>query len=139
MCLYPNPDQYKFLGRFENYDFSDISNTDIVIGRHYYLYGEDMGVSETSIAYLDSIVNLCRQQDIELFLIGSPVTPNYYAEIPAYIRKRFEKEKRRLEAEGVTVIDMSDNFYKEKYYLDADHLNIKGAEKFTEEVIGNME
>jgi len=139
MMLYPNTDHFDYLGKYSNTDYSDISNTEEVIKRHYFYKGEPVGISETSISYLDSIVKICNEQNVTLILAGSPVHEDYFGQIPDYIKQRYNEEKSRLRNEGIMVIDHSDEFYKKDHFLDADHLNEKGADKFTKEIIGNIE
>lgn len=134
MCSYPNLNPFNFTGGFENFDKSVIEDFQKAINRHYFIDGKDAGVSDLSISYLDSIVNLSAALDIKLILIGSPVHKNYLNRIPPYITNRYNKEKERLEALDVTIYDFSNLNYPDKYYLNSDHLNTNGSIKFSSDL-----
>lgn len=136
MGLFPNKNQINYIGEFikEDDGISRTHNFQKVIDRHFYQNNQELGISETSIHYLDSLILYCQKRDIEPILIGTPVHENYFKLIPKVIQKRFEFEKNRLEANGVTVIDKTANLYPDSCYLDADHLNSRGMELFMEEL-----
>lgn len=136
LCLYPKLHHLPFMGHYQGISHHDVSDVEEAIRRHYY-NGDDMaGVSERSIAYLDSIVDLCRQNEVQLIMVGTPVFPEYYERIPPQIKLRYEQIKKDLEQEydHISVIDMTEHFYEEEYYLNSDHLNKEGAGKFSGEL-----
>ncbi|MCD4696069.1 MAG: hypothetical protein K8S16_07485 [Bacteroidales bacterium] len=134
MCLYPKINHIQFIGEYKNFDASDLSNLNAAIQRHYFYYGKDAGISETAMFYLDSIINLCHEHQIKIILIGSPVHQEYYSKIPENVKARYNLEKARLIKQGIFVIDFTNHFYDEEYYLDIDHLNEKGAVIFAAEI-----
>lgn len=134
MCSYPNLSPFKFIGGYENFDKNKIDDYRKAINRHYYINGINAGVSETSLAYLDSIIDLTTYNNIKLVLTGSPVHKNYFTRIPTYISERYNKEKKRLETMDINIQDFSKTNYPDKYYLNSDHLNIAGSQKFSSEL-----
>jgi hypothetical protein len=134
LCFFPKTDHFNYIGSYENRNLSKITDTKHTINKHYYAKNEFLGISETAIAYLDSMVNLCKSKGITPILVSSPVHNSYYSLIPKPINERFEIEKRRLEAEGILVIDKTSDFYPDSLYLNADHLNEKGASRFSKEI-----
>jgi hypothetical protein len=49
--------------------------------------------------------------------------------------KRYISEKERLKKQNIIVLDFTDSFYEDSFYRNADHLNEKGALRFTDEII----
>ncbi len=134
MCSYPNLSPFKFIGGYENFNINKIDDYQKASNRHYYINGINAGISETSLAYLDSILYLTSSNNIKVVLTGSPVHNNYLTRIPTYISERYNKEKERLETMGVDIRDFSKTNYPDEYYLNADHLNIVGSQKFSSEL-----
>ena len=135
MCLFPKTNHIGFIGGYSSSEKNDLSYIEANIKRHYYYNEKELGVSEVAIAYLDSILRICAERDIAPVLVGSPVHEEYYKRIPLAIKNRFDNEKAWLMKNNITVIDLSHRFYEDGYYYDADHLNGKGAAKFTIEII----
>lgn len=134
MGLLPNKNPINYIGEFikEDDGINRTHNFKGVIDRHFYQEEKELGISETSVAYLDSLIQFCKRRNIEPILIGTPVHQRYYNLIPKMVQKRFLIEKKRLENSGVTVIDKTADFYPDSCYLDADHLNSKGMKVFIE-------
>ena len=96
---------------------------------------EDEWISEVALSYIDSIINLCQDNKIELILVGSPVHKDYYKRIPPDVIDRFDFEKNKLKNQGLLVIDLTNDFYPDDYYLNTDHLNKKGSSRFSAEIL----
>jgi len=135
LCLYPSLNHWHFIGSYAPVDRNDISDFEATIEAHYSYRGHDAGISNVSIAYLDSIVQLCQHHRATLLLLGTPVHTEYHRRIPRHVRKRYSEEKRRLMKQRIFVLDLADRIYDDSCYLNADHLNRKGAERFTSEVV----
>lgn len=134
MCLYPRRDHVNYLGKYANSNENDISDYQSVISRHYYYNDENVGVSASSIQYLDSITTLCRKNTIELILVSNPMRQEYLARIPQNFVTKYQEVKKRLTSKGMLVFDYGHVGLDEKYFMNADHLNQKGAELFTKEI-----
>lgn len=135
MCLYPRTDHFGFLGGYCPAEGTYLGNIQAAIDRHFYFQGQPLGVSEKALRYLDAIVALCRRHGVEPVLVGSPVHPDYYARIPPAFKAHFEADKKRLGGQGVRVLDFTATAWADDFYLDGDHLNQKGAARFTDLVI----
>lgn len=137
MGLFPNQNQINYIGNFVKEDdgISRVHNFKGVIDRHFYDNEKELGISETSVNYLDSLIQFCEKREITPILVGTPVHRDYFKLIPTAVQERFELEKDRLEAKGIAVIDKTNNFYPDSCYLDADHLNSRGMKIFMEELI----
>lgn len=88
---------------------------------------KDYEISEANLLYLDKIINICRQYDVEIILIRSPQRKDY-----EYWQNENEFKKVLSERFGdVKFLDFGNFKLDEKDYLDASHLNIEGARKFS--------
>jgi len=137
--LLPHRKHFNFIGHYSNSTDSNLADLKSAIERHYYNKKNELPVSEISIAYLDSIVQICNKNKINLVLINSPVHKVYYDNIPDIIKDRYNSEKKRLINMEIPVFDYSNMFYEDSLYLNADHINEKGAAKFTLTIIDLIE
>tara|TARA_B110000116_G_C16680966_1_gene510684 strand:+ start:140 stop:1018 length:879 start_codon:yes stop_codon:yes gene_type:complete len=134
MCLIPKSDHYKsFIGEFqERKGHHTINNYQNRIDQIFYY--KDYDVSELCISYLDSIVHISVKNQITPILIATPVPDAYYELIPATVIERYDLIKARYLEEGIRVIDLTRSKYSKDYFYNADHLNTRGARRFTGEV-----
>ena len=116
-----------------------IENYESSIQRHFYFTEEMDSISLSSINYLDSIINYCDLNNIQLSLITTPVHSDYFEHIPPIFTAYFKIKKDALIKSGIKVYDYSDTSYGEQYFIDADHLNKLGAEKLTKNFIQKIE
>jgi hypothetical protein len=143
MCLYPKRDHFNFYPIGNHFNIGDTTDkaksfkadSETAINRHYFYNKKEAGVSETSIAFLDSLIDISRKKKITLILVGTPLHESYYNKIPNYIMNKYNYKKAGLIKEGIYIIDFTHQFSDDKYYLNSDHLNAKGATKFTKEII----
>lgn len=133
-ALFPKRDHINYIGKYLNNKKSDVSDWDEVIHRHYYYNGSELGYSETAINYLDSIVNLCDSNEIELVLVGNPLHSTYLKNIPVSIKNRYNEISSRYE-DDLIIFDKKEAFYPDSLYYNSDHLNELGAKRFTTELI----
>lgn len=134
MCLYPCFQPFNFIGGYSNSNYSNLSEPDTVIKRHYFYNGNETQVSDISIKYLDSIISLCKEKNIRLIAICTPMHYSYINKIPEKFKSSYELEKEKLKKDGVVVLDFSQQNYKDDFYLNPDHLNKKGAENFSAQI-----
>lgn len=136
--FYPKKDHYANLkGNFLDHNKSEIKNIKEKINDHFYLGKDNIGISKLAIQYLDSIVKLGNKEGATMVLSISPVYPKYYDQIPNEVLIEFEKIKNKYKSEAI-LIDALQRDYPDSLYLDADHLNIYGAEKYTQEVLQKL-
>ena len=134
MCLFPKKDHFHFFKDYTNSNRSNVLNFDVPIQEHFYKYKEDGWFSDIALCYLDSIIGLCRNNKIELILVASPEHKEYNKRVPKPIMDKFIFEQEKLRKQGLLMIDLSEDFYPDDYYFNTDHLNQKGASKFSSEV-----
>lgn len=134
-CLFPRADHDNYVGEYESSDISNLSDLEEAVERHYFYQGEEAGISETAVSYLDSVIDLCEEAGVTPIITCNPVHESYYERIPDIILERFEEELSDLREEGVLVIDMTTEDYPDSLFMNVDHLNEKGAKVFTEAVI----
>ncbi len=138
MCLYPHLDHFPFIGNYSNSLQNNISDFDKEIDRHYYFQNRPVGISSVSLMYLDSIIGLCRSNKITPVLVGSPLGPEYLKRIPSETKIRYQSEKLRYVNQQIVVFDFCSQFYDDKSFLNSDHLNERGAARFTREFLNSL-
>lgn len=135
-ALFPKMIHANYIGKFSAKMTSDISNWQSAIKRHYYLNDQVYSESVLSVAYIDSIVDICRKNDVLLLIASSPVHKRYYENIPRSILDSYNKLIEKYEEQGVFVYNkIKDSSYADSMFFDAHHLNYVGAKRFTSELI----
>ena len=130
-CLFPRLNHILFLGGYTNSNKSDITNVKSTIKRHFCFNDKPSNVSQTSIIYLDSIINLCISNNIIPILINTPVHSTYKTKIPDKIQKQFIIEMKKWGNKGIKIINNNSTLYPDTYFFDCDHLNSIGSSYFT--------
>jgi len=138
MCIYPNFNHFKFMGGYKNLDISKIQDSQTTIDRHFYIKGQEAEISNTQIAYLDSIYEFCNTNDIKLILTSSPVHIKYKNKIPAKYLVKYEAKKMEFNTLNILIIDQYKAKYRDDEYLNVDHVNSKGSKRFTRELINQL-
>lgn len=133
----PRKNHIHYIGEYSNSKKSNISNVQKVLDVHYSYNGKKMGISDLNIDYLDSIVNITQKEKISLVLAGTPVYKKYYSKIPEAVFSRYNFLKERYKDKAL-IIDQLNTSYPDSLFLDADHLNQLGAEKFSKEILQIM-
>lgn len=141
LALFPNKKKCNFLGEYLDSNYvNDIDDYELAIKRHFYVGDRRekiIGVSSTSIMYLDSIINLSRRDETKIILFSSPVHKNYYDLIPQKNLIAFVKCKERLK-DSIAIIDRTKSNYDDSLFMNSDHLNSYGARVFTREVLNEI-
>ncbi len=133
-ALYPKRNHINYIGNYLSSHGSNTDNFEKVIKRHYYQNGIELGISKLAVNYLDSIVSLCNLNKIYLVMVSSPVHEKYLKGIPTVIMEKY-RDLTKIYSAKHNVFNQTTNFYPDPLYLDPDHLNNKGAKKFTMELI----
>lgn len=123
--------RFGFIGGYYSSDLTNKNDSTIqhTINNHYLGdKGMPQGYSDIQISYLQSIVELCRVEDVKLILINCPISKEYKAMIPESFIYTFQDKATQF---GPLVIDYSDFSVPENCYGDGDHLNASGAEIFS--------
>lgn len=101
---------------------------------------DESTINWEQVNYLDKIIDLCRERGVNLYFISIPVYSGHLVKEARYneIHNFFTQKARN---EGITYIDF--NLDEEcslksdsSMYMDASHLNGKGAEAFSEYLCG---
>ncbi len=99
---------------------------------------EEAPLTEKNLNYLNKIIELCRENDVELMLVKTPsnATPDE--------KKYYNTVERIAKENDVTFVDYNMHYDEigfdfEKDFYDDSHLNVFGAEKFTEYFVENTE
>lgn len=105
-------------------------NIDAAIQRHYYdeFGAVCSGVSVMQIDYLYKIAELCNKCDVELYLINTPISRQYFEAIPRSYIDNYYYIASTVDA---TFLDFHDFPLPDSCYGDADHLNYYGATEFS--------
>jgi len=103
-----------------------------VISKSHEKIVTDTAVSWTNIAYLKKIIEVCRQRSIPVYLIRNPLHPKYQRLGNEFI---FQEILHR-ELTGVELLDFKDYPLKDSEYGDLEHLNYRGARKYSRFIDG---
>ena len=108
----------------------DIDKIDERIKKHFFNGSNLFDISETMISHLDSIIKICEQNSIKLYLVSTPLHKRYYHSYSKKFKDEFKIQIERLNISKVSVLDYTDAFKENVLFRDGDHLNIYGADKF---------
>ena len=99
---------------------------------------EEAPIAEKNMLYLNKIIELCNENDVELMLVKTPsnATPDE--------KKYYNTVERIAQENGVIFVDYNMHYDEigfdfKKDFFDDSHLNVDGAEKFTEYFVENTE
>lgn len=133
LFVYPHINHQKYMGGFSRLEYGlDKADLESVILRHY--YDEDtnnIGISPVAEKYLDSIILLAEEEEVELILVNVPLQEDYLEQIPENFREYYEEVKQECISEGVEVLDYGDLPMEDRYFKDYNHLDYEGATYFT--------
>lgn len=134
LFVYPHTNHQKYIGSFSKLEYGlDRADLDAVLLRHY--YDEDsnnIGISQVAERYLDSIILLAEEEEVELILVNVPLQKDYLEKVPENFRDYYEKVKEECISEGIEVLDYADLPMDDRYFKDYNHLDYEGATYFTE-------
>jgi len=136
MLLVPRKNHVNFMGEFSESKKSNLKNVDNPINRHY--FSVDYKISQTNEIYLDSILAFCRDNNIVPVLVSPPVHKDYYQKIPKENMEYYNRRKMELKENGVLVIDETATIFEDSLFFNFDHLNVYGANKFTELLMNRL-
>lgn len=99
---------------------------------------EENPLTKKNLYYLNKIIELCRENGVELMLVKTPSNATEEE------KKYYNTVERIAKENDVTFVDYNMqydaiNFDFAKDFFDKSHLNVNGAEKFTEYFVDNTE
>jgi len=133
-AFYPKRNHVGYLGRYTNNKLSSTADWETAVQRHYFDGEVAFNVSSLALDYLNLIVDLCAANNVELVLVSHPVHENYLNNIPQHITDKHSSLMSQYGKDNI-VINNTAKVYPDSLYLNSDHLNAYGAERFTNEII----
>ena len=136
VSVFPRIVHDNFIGDFNGLNGNNITKSLNSANEHFYENNREYNISNLQINYLDSIVNLCEVEKIQLILFGTPVHPKYFDLIPNEFKITYNNLLE--EHEGLILLNYVNSFHDETFYYDYDHLNIKGANQFAKMLTSHL-
>ncbi|HEY9788010.1 MAG TPA: hypothetical protein V6D17_21660 [Candidatus Obscuribacterales bacterium] len=95
---------------------------------------------KTQLAFLEKLMNFCRQEGIELFLVNMPLTPDNRALMPAGFYESYMNKLRRLSSGySAHFIDLNNaDAFPKVAFADSVHLNGLGGVTFFRLLAGEL-
>lgn len=123
--------------RTEVFDFASMEKR---IAEQYYFDGQVYRESSLNLEYLEKIVALTQEHDVELVLLNTPLHEEYRKRVPQEFRTRYEQFIARHQLRS---FDFGDLKLSDAEFLpDGDHTNYRGAlltsERFAEYHRGHL-
>ena len=132
MCYYPHKTHGRYIEKYSNLNNKKMKrDAKDATWRHYYYNKKNAGISTLSINYLKKMITLAKAHNIYTVLMTSPVHKSYFDLIPKNFKDKFEELKTEFQKQGIPVFDDSQFQYKDKYFLNSDHLNKKGSKLYS--------
>jgi hypothetical protein len=138
--LLPKTNHEKYLGHFVAYPTSDLKKLDVQqrIHAHYYNGDALYTVSQISLNMLDSIIQLCDQQEVELVFVVPPLHLQYRENIPEYFQQLWKTVLISLENKQVNILNYSEWSLPDDCFRDYNHLNKKGADLLSKKIVERL-
>lgn len=134
LCIFPKLNHNTYIGSYSNSNSTILTNYEEIIERHYSYNNIKQGISVNEIFYLDQIVNLCIDKKIKLIMVTTLLHDLYFERIPKYFIDGFNNLRKKYIEKGVLLLNYARADYSDDYFLNSDHLNEKGALKFSREI-----
>lgn len=85
--------------------------------------------------YIRQIIELCEENDIEIIIEQAPIKESSRGMIRENVVSEFEEYFGQLQKDYPDAkIESTLVYYSNNYFTDVDHVNLRGAEKFTAEI-----
>lgn len=126
---------HPYVGRFMALDYQRLESGLLsrTIQRHYSPDQPGDHISTLQLEYLERTVELLRDRQIEVVLLGTPTHDAYRAQVPTTFTEHFTAVCGELASrEGVHCFDFTDALDDDRFFSDWDHLSRAGAERTTE-------
>ncbi len=94
------------------------------------------GFADINLVYLNKIIDLCQEKNIEIDFIITPLHPLYVKKIPNIFKSKLNEFTLK---NNINLIDLESlNLSDSCYIPDGDHVTIKGAEITTRALIREL-
>ena len=109
-----------------------IENVEAAVQRHYYKQSEGYeGIAVYQPYYLHRRASLCKDNNVEMYLVNTPISEEYYNKIPRAYISNYYYIASEVDA---ALLDYHDFQLPDSCYGDADHLNYYGAIEFSKTI-----
>lgn len=100
---------------------------------YFYAGDELVGLSPVAIDHFRSIVQLCKEKNVQLMLVRTPLHKSFAGKVPEYYNREYELLVTDIlaKSENIIMVDYSGLELKDEFFLDGDHLNATGSAYFT--------
>ena len=138
-CIYPQFDRL-YLGGFRNTDSNlEKSNVEKTIAKHFYDGNTIRNFSDSfNLVYLDKIVDLCSEYDVQLVLVRTPTSSAYYRKVPNSFKSKYLSIVCTMNKRGINTF-ASNKEASQYYFKDHSNLSTKGAGVFTPLLLNYIE
>ncbi|MFI1771046.1 hypothetical protein [Thalassobellus citreus] len=135
-----------FKGGFYKGRDTSIINLTEAKGVHLRHYGNELNMdiaqnkSDKLINYYYDLIELFLSKKCSLTIIGTPLHANYRHLMSSDQLKNYKDylNQLKLKYPSIRIFDYSNLKLEDKYYLNSDHLNLKGAKLFTSIVLKDI-
>jgi hypothetical protein len=126
--LFSKTGNYSFLGGFKSFSTDKALNENSIkkrISGQYYSSGQLTGFSQMNKSYFLKIIDLCRESNLTIKLLNTPLHKTYLDQVP----KKFKDHYYNLVKENKLNIIEFDSLHLDNscFLPDGDHVSIKGS------------
>ena len=100
------------------------------INKQFFKNGQISEFADLNLIYLNAIIDMCRQKDVELILITTPLHVKYIQRIPKPYVEKFQNFTRGNKSINLASFALVDSCFSP----DGDHINYKGVFKINEKL-----
>ncbi len=104
---------------------------------------DKISVNETQYDYLDSIAIFCNLEGIRLVFVDAPFREGFYSQLDkkdlSLLYEHKSKVDSILQGKGHLFINAQTDFWDDSLFVDILHLKSKGAERYTNFLLNQME
>ena len=129
-CLYPIFDHYELNYKNQRIIKSNTKNYRQKIQRHFFKGEVLQDISQVQKLHLLDIIKWCQKNKIELVIVNCPVSKEYFENIPKKFKTEYNNLVSTLKNNNI-VLDHSKIFNETSLFVDSDHLNSLGRDKYT--------
>lgn len=122
-----------FAGGFYNNDSSsfDLIKTKQRVNKAFYKNGKVRNISGLCVNYLDSIIQICKINEIQLDIIRMPVYDEYFKLVPRLFSNNYEMILNQRRIKPYSFGKKLNSIY---FLPDGDHLNVLGSSIITNDL-----
>lgn len=141
---YSKYQDYPFIGRYYPGRKRVLNDSIVKVAVIWHYYSDSTGTeledfSRLQSKYLKDIISFCKENNIKLFLLNTPVHEDYLKQIPQKFISGYYSFMKELEgSDNVTLLNYPDYKLPDEYFGDGNHLNQRGASVFTPEIMNRL-